>query len=114
MTDAQHLEDLLLNLDGRGYKAYKDLRGQYQFPDFKLTIDYVQGDPFAAPSQLSVWVPMSVAGFPEHLYASLSREIALRDYLTRAFSQACRQLSQKRGTGKSGAKSPSVVSVKKS
>jgi predicted ABC-class ATPase len=103
MTDAQHLEDTLLNLDGRGYKAYKDFRGQYQFPDFKLTLDYVQGDPFAAPSQLSVWVPMSVAGFPEHLYASLSREVALRDYLTRAFSRACRQLSQKRGTGKSGA-----------
>lgn len=103
MSNHQLLRDTLLDLDGRGYKAYKDIRGRYRFADFQLTIDYVQGDPFASPSQFSVWVPQNVAGFPAELYSSPSREVALRDFLTRQFSVACRQVSQKRGTGKSGA-----------
>lgn len=103
MTDRRSLQTLLLDLDGRGYKAYKDLRGSYDFSNFTLTVDYVQGDPFAAPSQLSVTVPQSVAGFPAELYRGRSRNIAVRDVLTREFARACRQVSQRRGTGKSGA-----------
>ena len=50
------LRNRLQALDGKSYKAYKDLRGCHQFADFTLHIDYVQGDPFAAPSR--VWVEM--------------------------------------------------------
>ncbi|MCT7969126.1 ABC-ATPase domain-containing protein [Laspinema sp. D1] len=98
----QQLRQQLNQLDGRSYKAYKDIQGRYKFPDFTLSIDYVQGDPFASPSKLSVRVPQSVAGFPEELYHSPSRNIALGDYLTREFAQAARQVSTRRGTGKSG------------
>jgi len=98
MTDSETLYDLLLDLDNRGYKAYKDIQGRYEFPNFTLIIDYVQGDPFAAPSKL----PQSVAGFPGDLYDTPSRSVALRDYLTRQFDRGCRQVSQSRGTGKSG------------
>jgi predicted ABC-class ATPase len=87
VQDHNDLRSILLNLDGRGYKAYKDVEGKYQFPDFRLLIDRAQGDPFASPSNLRVLVPQSVAQFPPHLYQSHIREIALRDYLTRQFSK---------------------------
>ena len=102
MTNRETLRQLLLQLDNRSYKAYRDIKGRYQFPDFTLIIDRVQGDPFASPSQLRVQLPHSVAGFPPNLYQTRSREIALRDYLTREFDKAAQELSSRRGTGKSG------------
>ncbi|MDJ0716967.1 MAG: ABC-ATPase domain-containing protein [Prochloraceae cyanobacterium] len=100
--DRNNLHSALLRLDGRGYKAYKDIKGSYNFPDFTLIIDRVQGDPFAAPSNLRLLVPQSIALFPPKLYRSPSREIALRDFLTRQFDRASRKISIRRGTGKSG------------
>lgn len=98
----QLLRQQLLQLDRRGYKAYKELQGRYEFPEFELIVDRVQGDPFAAPSQLRVLVPCAIANFPSALYASPIRAIALRDYLTRQFVVAARRQSQRRGSGKSG------------
>lgn len=94
--------DRLEALDGQSYKAYKALRGKYDFPNFTLYIDYVQGDPFAAPSQLRVIVPQSVAHFPEDLYRTPSRRTALEDYLIRQFHRRTRRFSSDRGSGKSG------------
>ena len=37
------LANLLDQIDRRGYKAYKQLQGDYQFPGFLLRIDHVQG-----------------------------------------------------------------------
>ena len=102
MSDRQSLNSTLLKLDNASYKAYKDLRGSYQFEDFTLSIDRVQGDPFAAPSQLRAIVPQTVANFPAQLYNSKSREVGLRDYIARQFSRSAKQLSSHRGTGKSG------------
>ena len=102
MTNREHLRQLLLQLDGRGYKAYKEIKGSYTFANFTLIIDRVQGDPFASPSQLRVQVPQSIADFPPNLYQTYSREIALRDYLTRQFDKEARNVSSRRGTGKSG------------
>ncbi len=102
MTTAQHLDDILLELDNRNYKAYKQIQGQYRFPDFTLSIDYVQGDPFASPSRLRVMVPLEKAGFPTMLYGSTSRAIAFRDYLARQFYHAASEIREKRGSGKSG------------
>jgi predicted ABC-class ATPase len=108
MISAAALRDRLLGLDRASYKAYKSLRGSYQFQDFVLLIDYVQGDPFAAPSRLRVQVPQRspngqpIAGFPDHTFNTPSREIALRDYLTRQFAKAASGLSERRGSGKSG------------
>jgi predicted ABC-class ATPase len=102
MSTSRSLYDLLLDLDQRSYKAYKDIQGSYEFPDFLLIIDHVQGDPFAAPSRLRVQVPQSKAGFSKDLYATPSREIALRDYLNRQFDRSASNLSGKRGSGKSG------------
>lgn len=94
--------DRIEGLDGQGYKAYKSLKGSYRFPRFTLHIDYVQGDPFAAPSHLRVVVPQSVAQFSLHLYSTTSRRIALEDYLIRQVYQWTQAFSSHRGSGKSG------------
>ena len=101
MSD-RHLNSLLLKLDNASYKAYKELKGTYQFKDFTLIIDRVQGDPFAAPSQVRVIVPQTVAKFPPQLYQTKSRAVAIKDYLARQFARAASRLSSHRGTGKSG------------
>ena len=102
MATEQDLRRILLRIDGKGYKAYQDLRGQYEFPGFALFVDHVQGDPFAPPSRLRVRVPQERAGFPRELFGNKSREVALRDFLTRAFDRGARKASSRRGTGKSG------------
>ncbi|MEG3927652.1 MULTISPECIES: ABC-ATPase domain-containing protein [unclassified Microcoleus] len=102
MTNKESLQRHLLQLDNRGYKAYKDIQGKYDFSEFTLIIDYVQGDPFASPSKFRVIVPPNIAQIPRELFNYRSREIALRDYLTRQFDQAAYSISSKRGTGKSG------------
>ncbi|MEG4626113.1 ABC-ATPase domain-containing protein [Microcoleus sp. w1-18aA5] len=102
MTNKESLQRHLLQLDNRGYKAYKDIQGKYEFSEFTLIIDYVQGDPFASPSKFRVIVPPNIAQIPRELFNSRSREIALRDYLTRQFDRAAHSISSKRGTGKSG------------
>ncbi len=97
------LEQRLRAIDRRGYPAYKDLAGEYQFPGYTLYLDHVQGDPFAAPSLLRVRVAQQQAGFPPDLYSSHVRKVALQDYLTRQFHAAIRRFVKgNRGTGKSG------------
>jgi len=103
MPDANKLKDLLSGINGRGYKAYKQIKGKYAFSTFTLLIDHVQGDPFAAPSRIRVCVKRSASGFASTLSENKSRRIALCDYLTRSFFRNCRQYSRgNRGTGKSG------------
>lgn len=96
------LRDRLKSLDGQSYKAYKSLKGSFSFPQFTLFIDYVQGDPFAAPSQLRAVIPQSVAGFPDMFYEHPSRRVALEDFLVRSFYRQTRSFSGNQGSGNSG------------
>jgi len=96
------LRATLRRIDGRGYKAYKDIRGAYVCADMEVHVDHVQGDPFAAPSRLRVVVPPEVADFPAELLATEARRVAVSDYVARAFAWSCRQYEKRRGSGKSG------------
>jgi predicted ABC-class ATPase len=79
----------LESIDGRGYKAYKDLQGgRFEFPDFRLAIDHVQGDPFAAPSRLRALVPHATADLPPSALGTAARRRATRDLLVRRFHRA--------------------------
>ena len=103
--DARTPEDLertLRRIDGRGYRAYKDIQGTYEFPGFTLFIDYVQGDPFASPTRARLRVATEDAGFPIDVYEGRSRRTALADYLLRLVDSHCRTAETRRGTGKSG------------
>ena len=103
MNTATELRTKLRSIDHRGYPAYKELKGQYQFGDYVLSIDHVQGDPFAAPSRLSVRVPKEKAGFPAAYYDTPAKRIRLQDHLTRLFAREVAGGSfQARGSGKSG------------
>ena len=78
------LQTKLHAIHQKGYPAYKELRGTYQFPNYLLYIDHVQGDPFASPSSISVEIPLKTAGFPADYYQKSYTRIALQDYLTRS------------------------------
>lgn len=102
MQTAEDLRCELDRIDSKGYKAYKDIAGTYQVGDFTLYIDYVQGDPYAAPSRLRVRVPQEVAGFPKHTHRTDARAIGVANYLARVFARIARDVDQSRGTGGSG------------
>lgn len=109
MQSAAELKQLLNRIDHRGYPAYKDTRGQYQFQGYVLSIDHVQGDPFASPSKVSVQVKGNTAGFPAELYQERHQRIALQDEITRQFSRAIQKYAfRAKGSGKSG-----LISVSK-
>lgn len=103
MRSSGDLRRAVRSMDRRGYPVLKDVRGQYDFGDLALSIDHVQGDPFAAPSALSLRVPAAVGAFPRELYDLPHRRIALEDRLARSFAAALGRRSHKvGGSGKSG------------
>lgn len=103
MKTAEELRGKLRSIDHRGYPAYKELKGQYDFNDYILSIDHVQGDPFAAPSRLSVHIPMKKAAIPAEYYGDYGKRVTLQDHLTRLFAKQIADGSfQAKGSGKSG------------
>ena len=84
------LERTLTDLDGKGYKAYKGLVGEYAFEGWSLVVDHVQADPFAAPSRIRAIVDSTTAGLPDTVFSSPARERAARDFIARAFRNAIR------------------------
>ena len=97
------LADVLLQLEGRGYPAYKEIRGAWQLGAGSLFVDHVQGDPFAAPSRLRFRLPLGAARVPEELLTSRTRRLALCDFLARAASHELAGGAEARsGSGRSG------------
>jgi len=113
MRTEADLEDELRRIDGRGYPAYKDLRGAWDLGDMVLHIDRVQGDPFAAPSHVRVVLDPEVAELPDWALSTPGRRVSCGDFLTRAFAADLGrhgsgragggpQRGGRRGSGKSG------------
>ena len=103
MNTSEELRKSIARIGRRGYPAYKDIRGKYSFGNFLLSIDHVQGDPFAAPSKMSIHVEGRAAGFPGELYRDEDRRITLQDMLTRSFGKCTEKYAFKaKGSGKSG------------
>ncbi len=97
------LKILLDGIDRKGYPAYKSTKGSYDFGSHVLTIDHVQGDPFASPSHLTITVKGSKSGFPKEYYGERHRRISLQDFLTRRFHGIAAGFDRKAaGSGKSG------------
>lgn len=103
MKSSNELRTLLRSIDRKSYPAYKSLSGAYQFGNFALVIDHVQGDPFASPSSIHVEVAAKDAGFPAAYWEKNCGRIALEDYLIRQFSAQIEAYNFKaKGSGKSG------------
>ena len=102
MRSDRDLKNILDRIDHRGYPAYKDTKGAYQFGNYILDIEHVQGDPFASPSQLCIAVSGKSAGIPLKYYDEKHKRIATQDYLLRKFGSEIAKNSKQRGSGKSG------------
>lgn len=97
----KRLKSTLDRIDNKGYGAYKDLQGTYDFGDFTLHIDKVQRDPFAPPSLVRVRTADNA--FDGDLYENPIRRFAFEDFLTRRTDHAIRKAVRgNRGSGGSG------------
>lgn len=95
--------NILDKINGKGYKAYKDLEGVYDFQSYILSIDHVQGDPFATPSRIRVIVSQKDGRFPLGYFDEDHKRIAVVDFLTRLFFKNMKRYYDRvRGSGKSG------------
>ena len=101
ISSAEDLSARLRRIDGRGYKAYKSLKGAYAFERCTLFIDHVQGDPYAAASKIRLRAAQDVGSHPLDLFDNPVKRIAYQDFIARAVRDAIPQ-EPRRGTGKSG------------
>ena len=103
MKNLNDLKKQIDSIDGRGYKSYKTLEGDYDFIDYVLHIDHVQGDPFASPSRVRISMKSSVNKIPHDLFNENHKKIAVQDFITRVFSQNINKFGERvMGSGKSG------------
>jgi len=102
MKTKKQLQEILKRINNKGYKAYKEIEGEYDFESFILFIDYVQSDPFAPPSRIRISVDKKHAGFDEKLYSTKERKIALEDYIARKIFSEIVKFPKIAGTGNSG------------
>lgn len=103
MKSSLDLKKSLSSINGKSYGAYKSLSDRYDFKKYVLSIDHVQGDPFASPSKLQIIIDQKTAKFPLELFDTAYKRIALEDYLTRLFYSNINKFSSRVfGSGKSG------------
>ncbi|MFO8175062.1 MAG: ABC-ATPase domain-containing protein [Longimicrobiales bacterium] len=98
----EDLRALLLRADGRGYKAYRQIKGAWALPAFTLQVDHVQGDPFAAPTRVRVFLSADYTGLPLDACSAGSRGLGTAALLARRFQEVAQKSSTRKGTGKSG------------
>ena len=83
----RELHKRFLKMHGKPYGVYKSLQGQFfSFGDFTLKFTHIQGDPHAQPSRIMLSAKMNSLGFPEELFQTKEKEIALADFLFRQFT----------------------------
>ncbi len=88
---------VLARIDGRGYKAYRELLGASEVVrGLRVTVTRVQGDPFAPPSVVRVEAEVRLPPW------SRGAETAVADYLYRRLWRALRGRSRRMGEGRSG------------
>lgn len=103
MKNSEELRQQLRSINRKSYPAYKGLKGLYHFGNYILSIDHVQGDPFASPSHVSIQISHRDAGFPVEYYKDTLTGTTLCDYLTRQFEKQVSQYSfRAKSSGKSG------------
>jgi predicted ABC-class ATPase len=102
MRDKKELQKILKRIDGRGYKAYNDIKGIYDFEFFILHIDHVQRDPFAGPSLLRIVVDER-SSFPSQIIETHHQRVAVSCYIARVFADSInRHVTVRSGSGKGG------------
>lgn len=98
----EKLQQQLKRLDGKGYKAYTDIKGDYQAEGYRLHIDHVQGDPYATPSRIRVSLTFKEVDLKKEWWETRHRKIALEDFFARRMGEAIRKNSTKGDPKKTG------------
>lgn len=78
-------------MKSRNYRAYQQIKGQYDFTDFTLFIDHVQGDPYASASRFRATRAWSLTGLEWLKDESPAFQRAARDFIARSFEQFAKQ-----------------------
>lgn len=81
----------LKKLEKQNYRAYQQIKGQYDFTDFTLFIDHVQSDPYASASRLRATRAWSLTGLEWLKEKSPTYQMAARDFIARAFAEFAKQ-----------------------
>lgn len=103
MKSYRELSEELKRINRKPYPAYKGLKGEYGFDYFILSIDHVQGDPFAAPSRLHISLSGKETKIPKEYVDNKEKRIAFADFCLRRFGKEISRFSfQAKGSGKSG------------
>lgn len=99
----ERLRKLLQDVDGKGYKAYKSLQGEYRFPSYTLCMDYIQGDPFASPSKIRIIISQAKRPLRSEWKEIKRRQVYIEDLIARHVGKAIyKQSMSVKGSGKSG------------
>ncbi|TFB13164.1 ATPase [Filobacillus milosensis] len=97
------LQQQLQQIDRKSYKGYKSIQGKYQFQNYELHVDYVQGDPFAAPSKIRLVIPKRFQAIEAEWLKTLRRQTYVEDHMARRVHQAIlKEKTNIGGSGKSG------------
>lgn len=102
MRDLDALRETLERIDGRGYNAYNDTKGDWSGDGFTLSIEHVQRDPFAPPSRIRIELPADTHRLPRAWWRTPPRRIGLQDHLLRRLRAVCKKIPRGPGSGKSG------------
>ncbi|MGG5575113.1 P-loop domain-containing protein [Vibrio diazotrophicus] len=81
----------LKKLEKQNYRAYQQIKGEYDFGDYNLYIDYVQSDPFASASRLRATRSWSLTGLAWLKDKSPAYQMAARDFIARSFAEFAKQ-----------------------
>ncbi|MCG9634369.1 ABC-ATPase domain-containing protein [Vibrio parahaemolyticus] len=81
----------LKKIEKQNYRAYQQIKGQYDFTDFTLFIDHVQGDKYASASRFRATRAWSLTGLEWLKDESPAFQRAARDFIARSFEQFAKQ-----------------------
>lgn len=80
------LRQQLWRMDKAPFPAYRDIVGGYSVAGLRLTIDHVQPDPYAGPSDVRLHLPPAATALPAEVCNTPLRRVALADFLLREFA----------------------------
>ncbi|KJY87304.1 isopentenyl-diphosphate delta-isomerase [Vibrio neptunius] len=81
----------LKKIEKQNYRAYQQIKGQYDFGDYAFFIDHVQADPYASASRVRAVRPWSLTGLQWLHETSCAYQVAARDFIARSFAEFAKQ-----------------------
>ncbi|SDH00815.1 Predicted ATPase of the ABC class [Vibrio xiamenensis] len=85
------LTAILKKIEKQNYRAYQQIKGQYDFKDFTLFVDHVQSDPYASSSRFRAFRPWPLTDLAWLKETSASYQVAARDFIARQFAEFAKQ-----------------------